>query len=517
MNSRSGEMNATSSTSGEKPAMSSKSRFPARFTSGAGKGLVCAIASVGFIAGASAADLDGFLKAPPVVPDLTWHGITLIGAYDVSGQYESHGAPYAGNGYSSSSIISPFNRGPQWLLAPNQSAQSYIGVKVDESVTGQLHFIARLEMGFNPTTGEISDTLKSLQRANGVPLNLQNVNGDGPRAGQILNGEAWAGFEDKTWGTVHVGRNNAVSTDMLGAYDPLASYGFSLFGYVGIFAGQGSSETPRVDQSIKYLNNFGPFRIEAMYGQPNTNVNQFYQGSVGVARPNFSVDVVGGHASDLVSSAALAGPANLGSPFLGARVFDTNMYGIFGKYVFDLGRNGLQDPSESRLTLSAGFSRIDFSNPSDGGFAPGHSTIGGYQIGPAFSTNGSSATGVVNYAFTGGDRLLNVSFIAGKYQYDSQWSAAIAYYRYDQNTYGLGVNNLPGIVAPSYSKTTCSSSAFINCSGSEQVVAFRVDYDWTKNLKLYAGVAYSKVSGGFAFSYLNTSEFDPTVGMRFTF
>jgi predicted porin len=478
---------------------------------------VCVMVLVGFNVRASAADLDEFFKAPPVVPDLSWHGITLIGAYDVAGQYESSGAPYAGNTYGSSSIISPFNRGSQWLLAPNQSLQSFVGLKVDERVADQLHFIARLEMGFNPTTGEISDTLKSLQNANGIPLNQQNVNGDGGRAGQILNGEAWAGLDDKAWGTLHVGRNNSISFDMLGAYDPLASYGFSLFGYVGTFGGQGSGETLRVDQSIKYLNDFGPIRVEFLYGQPGTNVNQFYQGSVGVVRPNFSIDLVGGHAADLVSASALAGSANLGSHFLGARVFDTNMYGIFGKYVFDLGRNGLKDPSESRLTVSGGFTRIDFSNPSDGGFAPGHSTIGGYQIGPVFSTSGSSATGVVNYAFSGRDRLLNVALVAAKYQYDSQWSAALAYYRYDQNTYGLGVHNLPGIVASSYSKSECSSSAFINCSGSEQVISFRVDYDWTKNLKFYAGVAYSRVNGGFAFSYLNTSEFNPTVGMRFTF
>jgi predicted porin len=476
-----------------------------------------AAALVMFNARANAADLDGLLKAPPVMPDLSWNGITLIGVYDVSGQYESTGAPYAGNTYSSASMISPFNRGPQWLLAPNQSAQSFIGVKVEEQLTDRLNFIARLEVGFNPTTGELSDTLKSIRNANGVALNQQDVNGDGPRAGQLLNGEAWGGFQDKTWGTLHIGRNNAVVVDMLGAYDPLSSYGFSLFGYLGTLAGQGSAETARVDTSIKYSNNFGPVRIEAMYGQPETNVNQFYQGSVGVARLNFSVDLVGGHASDLVSAGALAGPANLGSQFLGAKVSDTNMYGIFGKYVFDLGRNGLQDPSESKLTVSGGFDRIDFSNPSDGGLSPGHSTIGGYQIGPVFSTSGSSATGVVNYAYAGGDRLVNSSFIAAKYQYDGQWSAALGYYRYDQNSYGLGVNNLPGIVAPSYSKTACSSSAFINCSGSEQVVSFRVDYDWTKNLKLYAGVAYSKVSGGFAFSYPNTFEFAPTAGMRFTF
>jgi predicted porin len=499
-------------------AMSSKTRFLGRITSGTGRNLACAIASISFAASASAADLDAsFLKAPPVMPDLTWHGITLIGAIDVSGQYESKGAPYAGSVYTPSSLITPWNRSPQWLFAPNQSLQSYVGIKVEEHLTSDIDFIARAEMGFNPTTGDISDALKSSQRANGIPLNMQNSNGDGSRAGQILNGEAWAGFDSKPWGTIHVGRNNTVSLDMLGAYDPLASYGFSLFGYVGNLAGQGSAETPRIDDSIKYLNNFGPFRVEAMYGHPDTNVKDFFQGTVGFVRPNFSIDLIGGHASDVVSTSALAGPANLGSNFLGARVFDTDMYGFFAKYVFDVGGSGPLSTSESKFTLSGGYQLLDFSNPADGGFAPGHTTIGNYQIGPVLSTSASIATGVVNNAYTGGDRLMNISFIAGKYQYDSQLSFALAYYRYDQNSFGFGVNSLPGIVAPSYSNTKCSSSAFSNCSGSEQVVSFRTDYQWTTNLMLYAGVAYSQVSGGFAFGFLSKSTFDPTVGLRFTF
>jgi predicted porin len=498
--------------------MSSKTRFLRRIISGTGRNLACAVASISFAASASAADLDAsFLKAPPVMPDLTWHGITLIGAIDVSGQYEQYGAPYVGGVYTPSSMITPWNRSAQWLFAPNQSLQSYVGVKVEEPVTSEIKFIARAEMGFNPTTGDISDALKSTQRMNGIALNQQTMNGDGSRAGQILNGEAWAGFDSKPWGTIHVGRNNSVSLDMLGAYDPLASYGFSLFGYVGFLAGQGSAETPRIDDSIKYLNNFGPIRVEAMYGHPDTNVKDFFQGTIGFVRPNFSVDLIGGHASDVVSINALAGPANLGSNFLGARVFDTDMYGFFAKYVFDVGGSGPLATSESKFTLSGGYQRLDFSNPADGGFAPGHTTIGNYQIGPVFSTSASIATGVVNYGYAGGDRLMDISFIAGKYQYDSHLSFALAYYRYDQNSFGFGVNSVPGVVAPSYSKTNCSSSAFFNCSGSEQVVSFRTDYQWTKNLMLYAGITYSKVGGGLAFSYITTSTIDPTVGLRFTF
>jgi hypothetical protein len=48
--------------------MGAKSRFLGAMRSGAGTSV--AVASVGFVASASAADLDGFVKTPPVMPDL---------------------------------------------------------------------------------------------------------------------------------------------------------------------------------------------------------------------------------------------------------------------------------------------------------------------------------------------------------------------------------------------------------------------------------------------------------------
>jgi hypothetical protein len=489
-------------------------------TNGIAAGLLWGIAFASFNCGATAADADVGtfpLKAPPVMPDLTWHGITLIGAIDVSVQHEQYGAPYAGMMYSPAALIAPFNRSSQWFVAPNQSLLSYIGVKVEEPVTSDLNFIARAEMGFIPTTGELANGLASLQKNNGIALSSQTVNGDAPRAGQIFNGEAFVGFDDRRWGIIHVGRNRIVSADMISAYDPLASLGFSpIVGY-SILAGQGSAETAIIDSSIKYMNSYGPFRTELLYAQPGTSAKDLYQGTIGFVRPNFSVDLIAGHSDDSVSATWLAGPANFGSNFLGASVFDTDMYGGFGKYVFDLAGNGPLTTPESKFIISGGYQQVVYMNPADGGLAPGHKTVGGYEIGPVIATNGSAASGVVNYSYTGGNRRVGVSFVAGKYEYDSQLSFALGYYRFDQNSYGLGVNGIPGVIAPSSSTKNCSSSAFINCAGSIQGVSFRTDYQWTKNLLLYAGVTYTKVSGGFAFSYLQTSTINETAGVRFTF
>jgi predicted porin len=497
--------------------INSKSRFVTNMR-GMGRGLMWAVASVGFVASASAADMDGLvLKAPPVVPDLTWHGITFIGAIDVAGQYERYGAPYNGSLNTPYALVTPGGRSSQWLIAPNQSIQSYIGIKVEEHLTSNLDFIARAEMGFEPTTGDLTDAPRASRSMNGIPLASQQTVGDGTRAGQILNGEAWAGFRANKWGAIQVGRTGAPSRDMLGAYDPLASYGFSLVGYTGFLAGMGTPENAILDQSIKYLNSFGPFRVEVMYANPKTMAKDFTQGTFGYVQPNFSVDLLVGHASDDVIMSALAGPANVGSQFLGARVSDTDMYGAFAKYVFDVGGSGPLSTLESKFTVSGGYNRLVFSNPADGGWAPGHTTMGNYQIGPVLSPNGSIASGIVNYAFTGGRRLMDISFITGRYEYDPQLSFSLGYYRYDSNSFGFGVSSLPGIVATTYSKMNCSSSSFFNCSGTQQALSFRTDYHWTKNLMLYAGATYSKVSGGMAFGYLNTYNFNPTVGLRFTF
>lgn len=497
--------------------MAIKYRFSKSFWSNAARNMLCLTAAASFAVPASAEDWP--LKAPPVMPDLTWQGITVIGAIDVSGQYEANGAPYKGIIYGPGSLIAPQNRAPEWIFAPNQSLQSFIGLKVEEHLASNLDFIARAEMGFNPTTGSIADALKSIQNNNGIALNQQDFNGDGGRQGQILNGEAWAGFASKTFGTVHIGRNNTALLDMLGAYDPLASYGFSLLAFNGTFVGQGSSETTRIDNSIKYLNNWGPFRVEAMYGSPDSNAKDIYQAAFGFVMPQFSVDVIAGQVHDGISVGALSSalPGALGSPFLGARVFDSKTYGVMAKYVFPLGGAGPLNTANSKFIVTGGFSYLDLSNPADGGRQPGFATSGGYLIGPALSLNGSSGSGIVNYTFTGGDRLVDTTFITGKYQYDDRFSFTLGYYRYDQNSYGHGVNSIPGVSASSFSNVYCSSAAFTNCAGSSQAVSFRADYQYTKNLMFYAGIAYSEVAGGMSFGFLKTYTYDPTVGLRFTF
>ncbi len=445
----------------------------------------------------------------PEIPPLTWRGLTLYGVVDVSALYMSHSAPASGQLYAPLAIIAPQNRGPAFMLGSNSASQSLLGLKAKEPLAYGFSFIGKIEMGFNPTSGQLSDALGSIRAQNGLATAQQGSSADGPRAGQAFSGEVYAGVQHETLGALTVGRQNTLSTDALFAYDPLISYGFSLVGYIGAPGGQGSSEVVRVDSAIRYKNAYGPFRVAAIYANPQSNVKDIWQLDAGVDYAGFSADVVGGHANDEVTAGSL-GAAFAGSPFLGAKVYDTDMIGAFGRYKYALSET-------SYLSLSGGWEHIDYKNPADGGLAPGHTDIGGYQIGPGYSTNGLASGGIVNYGFTGGDKTLDVSFVAIKYQHDPRLSFAVGYYRFDQNSFGFGVASVAPGAALFYSKTNCSTSKYTNCSGNEQVVGLRADYQFNRNFMVYAGGAYSAVANGLAFGYLNKVEFSPTVGLRFTF
>jgi hypothetical protein len=56
-----------------------------------------------------------------------------------------------------------------------------------------------------------------------------------------------------------------------------------------------------------------------------------------------------------------------------------------------------------------------------------------------------------------------------------------------------------------------------NCGGHLDVASVMIDYEWTKRLSVYAGVAYSEVFGGLAAGTLAKNELDPMIGAKLRF
>jgi len=145
------------------------------------------------------------------------------------------------------------------------------------------------------------------------------------------------------------------------------------------------------------------------------------------------------------------------------------------------------------VTVYGGFQHILYMNPSIA-LAPGFDDIHGYVLGA-----------VNNAAYAKGDKELNVYWLGARYAVTPQFSAAIAYYGEKQFAYATGVN------------AGCSTVVSGSCSGNLNVASVSLDYHFTKRFDTYAGAMWSNVSHGLANGYLNTTNIDPTIGVRFSF
>src|SRR6201996_4939299 len=156
------------------------------------------------------------------VPSLTFAGVTLYGTIDIGVAYLSHGAPlssswgpglpYFVQNYSNHSIVS---------AAPNGLSQSKVGLSgVEPLGFGDFTGVFRIETGFQPTSGRLTDGPGSLVADNGKAAAVKISSGDSSRAGQAFNGPLYAGISSKTFGTLTFGRQQTLISDALNKYDP---------------------------------------------------------------------------------------------------------------------------------------------------------------------------------------------------------------------------------------------------------------------------------------------------------
>jgi len=415
---------------------------------------------------------------------LTWNGITLYGTYDVGIAYQSHGTPLSQDFYPGLEyLISKNSNKSITTVAPNGLSQSKIGLRGNEPLNDEFSFIFNLEMGFQPTSGNLSDALKSLVHNNGVPLAEQKSAADGSRAGQFFNGQALAGFATKDYGTLSVGRQNTLLLDTINKYDPMnASYAFSLVGYSGATAGIGNTEDTRLDDSLKYTYKFDMFHVGGLYqfGKSDSSPGEAWQGDVGFDYAGFSVDGVWAKKKDAIGAGSLSAAqlaSGLPQNSLAATISDNESWTLAGSYA-----NG-------PWKLSGGYEHIKYENPSLKILSP-FSGLGGYYF------------SVINNAAFPNPKILKVSFVGVKYLITKDFDITGAWYHYDQNAFGA---------------VKCSTNAAGNCSGNEDVYSVRFDYRFNKRFDVYAGAAYSKVQDGLANGFLNTSTWDPMIGLRFNF
>jgi predicted porin len=459
---------------------------------------------------AHAADLPVYTKAPPplapaplvsctsavqfFVTDcpLTYYGITVYGTIDVGGGWESHGAPFNENLHTGvSELIQKPNRPTaMWLQTPNGLSQSNIGVKGKEAITSGLDFVFDLNFGFDPYSGNAANGVQSLFDNNGVPLAKQTANADSSRAGQWYNGVGYAGLSS-SYGTLTFGRQNSLGLDGVNAYDPMGgSYAFSVIGWQGTAVGGGDTENARVSTALKYRVDVGNwFRLGALYqvgGYDNNNAAQSSWGAqIGKdfdfgGNGKLSLDAIYTENKGAVKAAALSAAQNLAFPgTLAATISDNNSAMFLAKYTYH------------QLRLYAGYTYITFSNPSTP-LTTGFTGIGGIPI--AFAN-------ITQTAFLH-DEHLQISWTGARYAITPTLDAGVAYYHYDQNSFG---------------KAFCANASASTCSGQLNAASFDIDWQFAKKFGLYGGFMYSAVANGLANGSQVFNNWAPTVGLRFRF
>ena len=436
---------------------------------------------------------------------LTWHGITLYGVVDVDFQYETHGAPF--NNFfitGGSEIVQPNSNKAVSGVASSGLSQSRIGLQGKEPLNfADWSGVFKLESYFNPASGQITDALKSVAQNNGRALSARSTGIDSSVAGEPFE-QSFVGVSSPTWGTFTFGRQNTTLADLIAKYDPQqTSYAFSLLGLSGTPAGGGDTQDRRLDSSIKYANTlFNIVHVGAQYKTQGSTAANYatagtgeafsgYEVSLGADYAGVSVDVFYTKFRDAIAAGVLSAAQVAALPALNlssqnsvsGTISDNASFGIMALYAI---------PSIP-VTAFGGYQHITYGRPSIP-LAAGFNDIGGYTLGA-----------VNNTAYNAADRTLQVYWAGARYSPISRLTVALAYYGEKQNSYATGA------------LLNCSSTINGSCSGNFNALSVSAVYHFTKRFDSYAGAMWSNVSHGLANGYINTTNIDPTIGLRFSF
>ena len=467
---------------------------------------------------------------------LTWHGITVYGAYDIGVGWVSHGLPENGYNYEGESLVNRNGYQHRFLVAPNNLSQTGLGIRGKEEFMPGWSVVFNASTGINPQSGLLANASATDIINNGLPRSSYSIAIDGARAGQPFNDEYYAGISSAHFGTLTFGRQRALGTDAMLLYDPAGgAYAFSYIGYNGTMAGGGDTEDSRWDDALKYRIAHGPLHFGAMYKfadgsggcyspsagwtaadcTPESAHNNAYGFDLGGAAGKFSTDLLFQQYEQAISVLnPLLGPQSPAAPYqsttdsintnpinggagLGPNLIDPNdtVYGIVtdnraimatAKYAWE------------QFKFFAGYEYIWQNNPSRP-LGVGASDQGGYFMSGVEDDNLDS------------EKLVNIWWTGVKYTYRSKTDFTFSWYQQRQNDFRV--------------PQTCSASAGFrsSCAGTLNEGSLYMDHHFTKRFDGFAGIAYSWVSGGLGIAiphgpgvpYNSNNNFAPTVGGRF--
>jgi predicted porin len=431
---------------------------------------------------------------PGIVGDdaLTWKGITFYGVIDLGIQYDTHSAPFTPyRPAASGNIVRQNSQGSVVGVTPSNMGQNRVGIQGAEALGGDWTAIFQVETFFNPQSGEVADSLKSLAVNNGRSLATQSVGVDGSSAGQAFQ-TAWVGVKSAQFGRLTLGRQTTFLSDGSIKYDP--NYNATAFGLLGAsntYSGGGSQEENRLDSTLKYVKGFDEWaHVGVLYkfSGNSGSAGSTVQGDIGVDYAGASIDGYYSKENSAITANSLTA-AQVGqlpalgfaaSKTLSATISDNSAYALMALYQFE------------RFKFFGGYEYIKYTNPHTP-LKAGAETIGDYVL--AFVSNTAYDT----------SKLIRLYWSGVRYSLSSKLDLTAAYYTFHQNASGTGV------------QAGCSTAAFSSCSGSLDAYSVDADYRFSARFDAYLGAMYSGVHDGVASGYLHTTNINPTVGVRLKF
>jgi predicted porin len=317
----------------------------------------------------------------------------------------------------------------------------------------------------------------------------------------MFNNAAYFGISSPIYGTFTMGRQSALSSDLIVNYDPLSgSNSWSLITFQGANGGGGDTENRILDNSYEYRVNVGPVRlaVEAQLANGgNSGTGNIFQGDIGFDYMGFSVDFLGGHSADAISASPLTTgvlPAiAIGQGQVGVTVSDNTYFQVGVRYTI------------GPWKLFGGYENIHQANPNN-------------PLNAGAFLQGGFVAGTVNNINFPTDKILQTAWIGARYAITPALDITGAYYHEWQNQFDPAANCSLG-----------TNSA--KCAGTLDAVSLVVDWRFARHMDMYAGVMWSQVNGGLASGFLvnnagvttqavgrnSSSNVDPGVGLRYQF
>jgi predicted porin len=465
---------------------------------------------------------------------LTWHGITVYGAYDIGVGWVSHGLPENAANYEGASLVNRNGYQHRFLVAPNNLQQTGFGIRGREEFAHDWFVVFNASTGINPQSGQLANASATMTINNGQPRSSYSYPIDGARAGQPFNDEYYGGISSKLFGTFPFGRQRSLGTDAMLQYDPAGgSYAFSYIGYNGTMAGGGDTEDSRWDDAVKYRVNLGPVHGGAMYKFADGNAGCYSPSSTWTAAnctpesahnnaygfdiggdvgKKFSIDAVFQHYNDAISVLnPLLGPQSPTASYQSTTdsintntitgpnllsttntvygiVTDNNAILVAAKYTLDPFR------------FFAGYEWIRQTNPTN-------------PLGVGALDQGSVYLSGVEDNNLDSPKIVQIWWVGTKYAVTRKTDITFAWYEQLQNDFRI--------------PSTCSTAAGFrsSCAGSLSFGSLYLDHHFTPRFDGFTGLAYSFVTGGLAIAiphgpgvpYLHNSNYAPVIGARFSF